>query len=225
MPTYNGITMTLDDALTFWTRWARKHDKTYPLLARALPRWQEFFPGDDGRKGEPWEEEPRSSGIYWDEDLSLSEPWMAWESWEKAPDVLEAVTDVLNKAAFDRLLEITTSGPESMTVWEELSYEKLWELIRATKDPLQRFALLDGPVETTTQLTWFAAWWIQEFEPPAVPSPAWATSSDYAADYPEPAWIDEERPPLPRWYPEWLHEWMEANYGTDGEDWYDQKAF
>lgn len=226
MATYDSITMEGSEALTFWTRWARKHDKQYPLLARALPRWKEFFPEEAAPREDIWDpDDQKSSPIYWEDDMAVGRPWMAEDSFEMAPDVLEAVTEVLNRAAFDRLLQITTSGPEEMSVWEELSYEKLWEMVRATTDPLQHFALMDGPVEATTQITWFASWWIQSWEPPAVPRPAWTRYTEVAENYPNPAWFDQDRPPIPRWFAEWLHEWMEDNYGIDGEDWYQAKAF
>lgn len=226
MPGDPSVTMDADDTLTFWTRWARTHDKTYPLLARALPHWGEFFaretsPWEYGEN--PYEETPERSDIDWEEDLSLSQPWIAQEAWEMAPEVQERAADVLNKAAFDAILAETTWG-EEREADPDLSYETLMNRLRQTTDPLARFALLDGPVELTTQMTWFAAWWIQEMNPPAVPSPAWA-NPDSLLNWPDPTWWEDDQAPMPRWYHEWLHEWMEDNYGTDGQDWYQQTTF
>jgi len=226
MPTYTSITMDATDTLTFWMRWARRHDKTYPLLARALPQWKKFFSEEAAPREDVWDpSDQKASDISWEEDLSLSQPWMAQEAWEMAPEVLERVEETLNKAAFDRLLEITTSGPITMTVWEELSYLRLLELIQETSNPLQRFALLEGPVETTTQITWFAAWWIGEINPPAVPEPQWTKTLTNLAQWPSPVWEDEEQTPLPRWYREWLHQWMEENFGSDPADWQETTTF
>jgi hypothetical protein len=226
MPTYNGITMEAADTLTFWVRWAASHDKTYPLLARALPHWKEFFPEEAAPREDIWDpSDQQASNIHWEEDLSLSEPWVAQEAWEKAPEVLERVEETLNKAAFDRLLEITTSGPQTMAVWEELSYPRLLELAAETPNPLTRFALLEGAVELDTQITWFAAWWIGEWNPPAVPTPQWSNTLTNLLEWPSPVWEDAGQPPLPRWYREWLHEWMESNYGSDPADWQETTTF
>ena len=226
MPTYTSITMDASDTLTFWTRWATRHDKTYPLLARALPQWKEFYPEEAAPREDIWDpSDQKASDIPWEEDLSLSQPWIAQEAWEMAPEVLERVEETLNKAAFDRLLEITTSGPITMTVWEELSYPRLLELIQETSNPLQRFAILDGPVETTTQITWFAAWWIGEWNPPAVPDPQWTKTFTNLVEWPSPVWEGEDQPPLPRWYREWLRQWMEENFGSDPADWQETATF
>lgn len=187
------ITMEPDEVKSFWMEWVQTNPQSSPLLTSLLPRWEQIAP--DG-------EEP----IVW-EDGAMENPEDPEQIEEAMGRLEEALSEALSRAAFDRLVELTTtpdgSGAREMTLLE------LQEKVKQTSEPLARIALLEAtPVSAWVQVGWLVTWWIQDSRAAGLPTPAWVTAWVMGLDpsWPTPAW-DVTNPPQPTWLRQWLDQW------------------
>lgn len=187
------ITMEPGQAKRFWTRWAGSNPGASPLLTSLLPRWSQIVPVG--------EEEP----LAW-EDGEMENPEDPVQIEEAMVRLEDAMEDCLNRAAFNRLLELTVDPNTGAA--EELTLFELQELIKKTSDPLARIALVEQtPYRCFTQIGWLAAWWVQDPAPAALPAPGWVTTRYLT--WPAPAW-DPREAPRPTWLMEWGALWLSA---------------
>lgn len=186
------ITMEPDEVKSFWMEWVRTSPQSSPLLTSLLPRWEQIAPDSE------------SEPIAW-EDGAMENPEDPEQIEEAMVRLEEALSEALNRAAFDRLVELTTT-PDGASA-QEMTLLDLQEKVKQTTDPLARIALLEAtPVSAWEQVGWLATWWIQDSSAAGLPTPAWVTSQD--PNWPTPAW-DVTNPPQPTWLRQWLDQWAQ----------------
>lgn len=191
---------TSSETLTFWRNYAQVH-QSHPLLTRTLPAWTTLFPGDSPETTGTIQ---NASSVAW-EDFDPINEWDETETAQQAQALENRIAEVLNRVAFDRLLQITTTNGQAV----DLDLATLISQIESTSDPLDQMALFAGPVAIQTQIAWLAAWWIQDTHPAGIPTPAWVTAPS-SLNWPDPAW-EPRTAPRPRWLIQWLRTWAAEN--------------
>ena len=188
------VMMDPDQTLGFWSDWVRVSPGRDPFLTSVLPRWDQLI-GYNPQMGPREIHDP----AHW-EGLGVEVPENPAQADELLPDLRDQIEAVVNRAAWQTLTSLTTTGDYSQAV--EIDLNSLLKRIQRVRDPLARLALIeDQPVTLLTQLAWLITWWIQDATPTVVPTPPWTLPGVH---YPTPRW-DWANPPRPRWMGQVLH--------------------